>query len=182
MVRNTVKNGRYLKKTKRYWLAISHHNSFNLLKNVCEPLIFFPSNKLLRTECQYGFFYEFPCLVWWLMDPILPIFRPNLVPSVRVTLVQRNGQRGPRERDCSDSRKVVGGQPRPQGFSLKKWVGREKALASAGHVYSLNIPEKLIYMQPAGFALTEGSNNGNNNIANCVNIFACVRFKSLRSI
>ena len=25
-------------------------------------------------------------------------------------------------------------QPRPQGFSLKKWVGREKALASAGHV------------------------------------------------
>ena len=51
-------------------------------------------------------------------------------------------------------------QPRPQGFSLKKWVGREKALASAGHVYSLNIPEKLIYMQPAGFGLTEGSNNG----------------------
>ena len=42
-------------------------------------------------------------------------------------------------------------QPRPQGFSLKKWVGREKALASAGHVYSLNIPEKLIYMQPASF-------------------------------
>ena len=31
-------------------------------------------------------------------------------------------------------------QPRPQGFSFKKWVGREKALASAGHVYSLNIP------------------------------------------
>ena len=31
-------------------------------------------------------------------------------------------------------------QPRPQGFSLEKWVGREKALASAGHVYSLNIP------------------------------------------
>ena len=30
-------------------------------------------------------------------------------------------------------------QPRPQGFSLKKWVGREKALASAGHVSSLNI-------------------------------------------
>ena len=53
-------------------------------------------------------------------------------------------------------------RPRPQGFSLKKWVGREKALASAGHVYSLNIPEKLIYMQSAGFALTEveRSNNG----------------------
>ena len=52
-------------------------------------------------------------------------------------------------------------QPRPQGFSLK-WVGREKALASAGHVHSRNIPEKLIYMQPAGFALTEveRSNNG----------------------
>ena len=53
-------------------------------------------------------------------------------------------------------------QPRPQGFSLKKWVGREKALASAGHVHSLNIPEKLIYIHPAGFALTEveQSNNG----------------------
>ena len=51
-------------------------------------------------------------------------------------------------------------QPRPQGFSPQKWVGREKALASAGHVYSLNIPEKLIYMQLAGFALTERSNNG----------------------
>ena len=25
-------------------------------------------------------------------------------------------------------------QPRPQGFSLKKWVGQEKALASAGQV------------------------------------------------
>ena len=62
--------------------------------------------------------------------------------------------------------------------------GWEKALASAGHVYSLNIPEKLIYMQSAGFALTEveGSNNGNNNIANYVNIFECVRVKSLRSI
>ena len=51
-----------------------------------------------------------------------------------------------------------GSQPRLQGFSLKKWVGREKALASAGHVHSLNIPEKLIYMQPAGFALTDGCN------------------------
>ena len=53
-------------------------------------------------------------------------------------------------------------QPRPQGFSLKKWVGRENALASAGHVQNLNIPEKLIYMQPAGFAPTEveRSNNG----------------------
>ena len=50
-------------------------------------------------------------------------------------------------------------QPRPQGFSLKKWVGRGKALTLASHVYSLNIPEKLIYTQWAGFALTEGSNN-----------------------
>ena len=41
-------------------------------------------------------------------------------------------------------------QSRPEGFSLKKWEGREKALASAGHVHSVNIPEKLIYMQPAG--------------------------------
>ena len=52
-------------------------------------------------------------------------------------------------------------QPRPQGFSLKKWVGREKALASAGHVHSLNIPEKLIYMQPAGFAPTEVERSNN---------------------
>ena len=76
------------------------------------------------------------------------------------------------------------GQLRPQGFSLKKWVGREKALASAGHVYSLNIPAKLIYMQHAGFALTERSTvtMENNNIANYVNILVCVRFKSLRSI
>ena len=67
-------------------------------------------------------------------------------------------------------------QPRPQGFSLKKWVGQEKALASAGHVHSLNIPEKLIYMQPAGFALTEveRSNIENNNIANCMSIFSRV--------
>ena len=48
----------------------------------------------------------------------------------------------------------------PRAFPLKKWVGREKVLASAGHVHSLNIPEKLIYMQPAGFALTEVDNNG----------------------
>ena len=35
-------------------------------------------------------------------------------------------------------------------------------MASAAHVYSLSIPEKLVYMQPGGFALTEveGSNNG----------------------
>ena len=29
--------------------------------------------------------------------------------------------------------------PLPQGFSLKKWEGREKALASAGHVYGLSL-------------------------------------------
>ena len=62
-------------------------------------------------------------------------------------------------------------QPRPQGFFVKKWVGREKALASAGHVYSLNIPEKLIYMQPAGFVLTEVERS-NKNIANCMSIFS----------
>ena len=50
----------------------------------------------------------------------------------------------------------------PRAFFSKNGLGRERALASAGHVYSLNIPEKLIYMQPAGFALTEveRSNNG----------------------
>ena len=51
----------------------------------------------------------------------------------------------------------------PRAFPLKNgWGGKLKALASAGHVYSLNIPEKLIYMQPDGFALTEveRSNNG----------------------
>ena len=64
--------------------------------------------------------------------------------------------------ECSIAR--AGGvlpQPRPQGFSLKKWVGPEKALASAGHVYSLNISEKLIYLQPAGFALTEVERRNN---------------------
>ena len=39
-------------------------------------------------------------------------------------------------------------QPRPQGFSLKKWVGREKALASAGHVHSLNTVFIRISAQP----------------------------------
>ena len=34
----------------------------------------------------------------------------------------------------SKSNLYVATQPRPQGLSLKKWVGREKALASAGHV------------------------------------------------
>ena len=50
----------------------------------------------------------------------------------------------------------------PRDFPSKKWVGREKALASAGHVNNLNIPEKLIYMQPTDFSLTEveRSNNG----------------------
>ena len=43
-----------------------------------------------------------------------------------------------------DSARVF--QLRPHGFSLKNWVGREKAMASAGHVHSLNMPEKLIFM------------------------------------
>ena len=70
----------------------------------------------------------------------------------------KKGESWRRETPDSDA---FTGHPRPQGFSLK-WVGREKALASAGHVHSLNVPEKLIYMQPAGFALTEveRSNNG----------------------
>ena len=42
--------------------------------------------------------------------------------------------------------------------------GAGKGLASAGHVYSLNIPEKLIYMQPAGFALTEVEGSSNEKI------------------
>ena len=83
---------------------------------------------------------------------------------------------------------ILGGtgmwQARPKGFSLKKWVRREKALASAGHVHSLIIPEKLIYMQPAGlrWQRLNGATMEINNIANYVNVFACVRFKSLRSI
>ena len=40
-------------------------------------------------------------------------------------------------------------QPRPQGFSLKKWVGREKALASAGHVALLNI--YIYFSRPTHF-------------------------------
>ena len=72
-------------------------------------------------------------------------------------------------------------QPRPQGFSLKKWVGREKALASAGHVHSLNIPEKLIYMQPAGFVLTEVERSNDIYRDLYVNIFASVRcFKFMK--
>ena len=70
----------------------------------------------------------------------------------------------------------------PRAFPLKKWVGREKALASAGHVHSLNIPEKLIYMQPAGFVLTEVERSNDIYRDLYVNIFASVRFKSLRSI
>ena len=42
-------------------------------------------------------------------------------------------------------------QPRPQGFSLKKWVGREKALASAGHVSILH-HEILGVINLPGFA------------------------------
>ena len=52
--------------------------------------------------------------------------------------------------------------------------GAGKALASAGHVYSLNIPEKLIYMQPAGFALTEGSNNKTITSRMCQYFRVCV--------
>ena len=54
----------------------------------------------------------------------------------------------------------LGVQPRPQGFSLKKKGGAGKGPGFGWSRVSLNIPEKLIYMQPAGFALAEGSNNG----------------------
>ena len=40
-------------------------------------------------------------------------------------------------------------QPRLQGFSLKKWVGRENALASAGHVALLNI--YIYFFRPTYF-------------------------------
>ena len=40
-------------------------------------------------------------------------------------------------------------QPRLQGFSLKKWVGREKALASADHVALLNI--YIYFSRPTHF-------------------------------
>ena len=48
-------------------------------------------------------------------------------------------------------------QPRPQGLSLKKWMGREKALASAGYV-SPRTPQ----------------NPGCNNLALCENLKLCV--------
>ena len=48
-------------------------------------------------------------------------------------------------------------QPRTQGFSLKKWVGREKALALAGHV-SPRTPQ----------------NPGCNKLASCEKLKLCV--------
>ena len=44
------------------------------------------------------------------------------------------GGRGKLQMSFKKIKTAVWIQPRPQGFSLKKWVGREKALASAGHV------------------------------------------------
>ena len=51
-------------------------------------------------------------------------------------------------------------QPRPQGFSLKKKGGAGKGPGIGWSPVKPKYSEKLIYMQPAGFALTEGSNNG----------------------
>ena len=50
-------------------------------------------------------------------------------------------------------------QPRPQGFSFKKMGGAGKGPAIGWSRVQPKYSEKLIYMQPAGFALTEGSNN-----------------------
>ena len=54
--------------------------------------------------------------------------------------------------------------------------GAGKTLASAGHVHSLNILEKLIYMQTAGFAPTEveGSNNQEMLTSQTMSIFSRV--------
>ena len=62
-------------------------------------------------------------------------------------------------------------------------MGREKALASAGHVHSLNIPEKVIYVQPAGFALTEveESNNGKYQHRKLCQYFRVCEIQKLKS-
>ena len=43
--------GRYLKKTKRFWHAISHHNSSSLFKNMCERS-WRQLQHVLRSSCQ----------------------------------------------------------------------------------------------------------------------------------
>ena len=69
-------------------------------------------------------------------------------------------------------------QPRLQGFSLKTRVGREKALASAGHVHSLNIPEKLIYVQPASQTMSIFSRVWDSKAQDPFNwaLFKCYKF------
>ena len=74
-------------------------------------------------------------------------------------------------------------QPRPQGFSLKTRVGREKALASAGHVHSLNIPEKLIYLQPASQTMSIFSRVWDSKAQDPFNwaLFKCYKFMKGRT-
>ena len=74
-------------------------------------------------------------------------------------------------------------QPRPQGFSLKTRVGREKALASAGHVHSLNIPEKLIYVQPASQTMSIFSRVWDSKAQDPFNwvLFKCYKFMKGRT-
>ena len=73
--------------------------------------------------------------------------------------------------------------PRPQGFSLKTRVGREKALASAGHVHSLNIPEKLIYVQPASQTMSIFSRVWDSKAQDPFNwaLFKCYKFMKGRT-
>ena len=88
---------------------------------------------------------------------------PRILLLESVTLEQVNTsmvEKKINQQNFDDEANWFGCSTSSPGLFSQKWVGREKALASAGHVYSINIPEKLIYMQPAGFALTEGSNNG----------------------
>ena len=74
-------------------------------------------------------------------------------------------------------------QPRLQGFSLKTRVGREKALASAGHVHSLNIPEKLIYVQPASQTMSIFSRVWDSKAQDPFNwaLFKCYKFMKGRT-
>ena len=74
-------------------------------------------------------------------------------------------------------------QPRPQGFSLKTRVGREKVLASAGHVHSLNIPEKLIYVQPASQTMSIFSRVWDSKAQDPFNwaLFKCYKFMKGRT-
>ena len=51
-------------------------------------------------------------------------------------------------------------QPRPQGFSLKKWVGREKALASASLVCYTAVFSVVTQSSSPQGALRDDTKNG----------------------